>query len=362
MSQQDDSAEKVHDPTPRKLDQARRKGELPRSADLNHAAGYAGLLAALVVFGAGGITSFGSGLMTLLDRPAELAAQSMQGGGPLLGGIVMHSLSGLIPWFAGPALAVLAVIAAQRGFVVAPDKIKPRMSRIAPIYNARNKYGRAGLFEFFKSFVKLCLYSACLGFFLTAHHAEMANAAAVPPSQGITILARLSLRFLFVVVLLAAALGLIDLLWQRSEHMRRNRMTDRELRDEIKDSEGDPHLKQERRQRAQGIALNQMMAEVPRADVVIVNPTHFAVALAWARTPGTAPVVVAKGADETARRIREVALASQVPVHSDPPTARALYREARVGSEIAPAHYRAVAAAIRFADMLKRKRRARGAS
>jgi flagellar biosynthetic protein FlhB len=130
MSQQDDSAEKVHDPTPRKLDQARRKGELPRSADLNHAAGYAGLLAALVVFGAGGITSFGSGLMTLLDRPAELAARSMQGGGPLLGGIVMHSLSGLIPWFAGPALAVLAVIAAQRGFVVAPDKIKPRMSRI----------------------------------------------------------------------------------------------------------------------------------------------------------------------------------------------------------------------------------------
>ena len=99
-----------------------------------------------------------------------------------------------------------------------------------------------------------------------------------------------------------------------------------------------------------------------RADVVIVNPTHFAVALAWARTPGTAPVVVAKGADETARRIREVALASQVPVLSDPPTARALYREARVGSEIAPAHYRAVAAAIRFADMLKRKRRARGAS
>lgn len=360
MNQQEDSAEKVHEPTPRKLDHARRKGDVPRSADLNHAAGYAGLLAALVVFGTQGVTGFGSVVMALLDRRAELAAQSMEGGGPLIGGIVMHALAGLIPWLAGPALAVVAVIAAQRGFVVAPDKIKPRLSRIGPISNARNKYGRAGLFEFLKSFLKLCLYSACLGVFLMAHHAEMANAAAVPPSQGVTILARLSLRFLFVVVILSAALGVIDLLWQRAEHMRRNRMTDRELRDEIKESEGDPHLKQERRHRAQDIALNQMIAEVPRADVVIVNPTHFAVALAWARTPGTAPVVVAKGADETARRIREVALRAQVPVHSDPPTARALYREARVGCEIAPAHYRAVAAAIRFADMLKRKRRARG--
>ncbi len=132
-------------------------------------------------------------------------------------------------------------------------------------------------------------------------------------------------RFIFIVITIALAIGAADYLWQYAEHMRKNRMSRKEIQDETKDAEGDPHVKQQRRQRAQEIATNQMMAEVPKADVVIVNPTHFAVVLKWSRRSGSAPVCVAKGVDEVAAAIRTTAGQSGVPIHSDPPTARALH-------------------------------------
>jgi flagellar biosynthetic protein FlhB len=137
-------------------------------------------------------------------------------------------------------------------------------------------------------------------------------------------------------------------------------MTLKELKDESKEAEGDPHLKQHRRMRAQELALNQMMGEVPNADVIIVNPTHYAVALKWSRMPGAAPECVAKGVDEVALRIREAATEAGVPIHSDPPTARALYATTDIGREIDPDHYEPVAAAIRFAEAMRQKARERG--
>ena len=171
------------------------------------------------------------------------------------------------------------------------------------------------------------------------------------------LLAELCIAFLLVVVLVSAAIGGIDAVWQHQEHIRKNRMSRKDIMDENKNSEGDPHLKQERRSRAQAIAAQQMMADVPKADVVIVNPTHYAVALQWARSEGTAPICVAKGVDEIAMRIRETAAEAAVPIHSDPPTARALHATTDIGVEIAPEHYQAVAAAIRFADNLRDRAR-----
>jgi flagellar biosynthetic protein FlhB len=118
-------------------------------------------------------------------------------------------------------------------------------------------------------------------------------------------------------------------------------------------------MKQERRQRAYDIAMNQMMADIPEADVVIVNPTHYAVALKWDRARGTAPKCVAKGVDEIAAKIREIAAEHGVALHSDPPTARAIHATVEIGDEIRPEHYRAVAAAIRFAEAMRKKARRR---
>ena len=172
-------------------------------------------------------------------------------------------------------------------------------------------------------------------------------------------MARLVLEFLFIVVLIQLALGGVDYLWQVFRHRQRNRMSRKEMMDEFKDSEGDPHLKSARRQRAQEVATNRMLTDVASANVVVVNPTHYAVALKWDRSKGGAPVCVAKGVDEIARKIRERAAEHGVPIHSDPPTARAIHATVEIGQEIRVEHYRAVAAAIRFAEAMRRRVRRR---
>jgi flagellar biosynthetic protein FlhB len=164
---------------------------------------------------------------------------------------------------------------------------------------------------------------------------------------------------LAITTVIAVTIAAVDLVWQRFDHARRLRMSYQDMREEAKQAEGDPHMKAQRRSRAEAIATNRMLLDVPKADVVIVNPTHFAVALKWTRAKGTAPVCVAKGEGEMALRIREIAATAGIPLHSDPPTARALFAATAVGREIAPEHYRAVAAAIRFSDRMRRAARAR---
>ena len=166
---------------------------------------------------------------------------------------------------------------------------------------------------------------------------------------------RLSLTFFMLVLVVALVLGGIDFIWQRSEYLRNNRMSHKEVLDESKEAEGDPHMKQKRQQKGYDIAMNQMMNDVKTADVVIVNPTHYAVALKWHRQSGRAPVCVAKGVNEIAGRIRVRAQEYGVPLHSDPPTARLLHRLINVGDEVQREQYVVVASAIRFAESMRKK-------
>jgi flagellar biosynthetic protein FlhB len=177
------------------------------------------------------------------------------------------------------------------------------------------------------------------------------------PAQSVALMFRLLLHFMFLVVITVTVFGGVDYMWQRAQHTRRNMMSRKDLMDEMKDSEGDPHVKQQRRQRGQEIATNQMLQDVAKADVVLVNPTHYAVALKWNRKGRAAPICVAKGADDIAARIREKAAEAGVPIHSDPPTTRAIYASVEIGRQIQPEHYRAVAAAIRFAESMRKRRK-----
>ncbi|MCT4556783.1 MAG: flagellar type III secretion system protein FlhB [Pelagimonas sp.] len=361
MAEQDDSAEKSHEPSQRKLDEARKKGEIPRSTDLLTFMAYTGLLVIGTSFGGQAMLNFGEVLLPLLEQPDRLDRLfSEDGSQGIVGGLMSSALAAVLPVLIAPGVFVLLTLFATRGIVFAATKLKPKINKISPIDNAKNKYGRRGLFEFFKSFLKLALYSILLAFFLRNQLETIVGTVQATPAQIILMMTDLMMRFLFIVVLIAAALGAGDYFWQRNEHMRKNRMSQKELKDEMKESEGDPHLKQHRRMRAQEMALNQMLTDVPDADVVIVNPTHYAVALKWSRMPGTAPECVAKGVDEIAARIREAATDAEVPIHSDPPTARALYATTEIGQEILVEHYQPVAAAIRFADEMRVKARQKG--
>lgn len=356
MSMQEDPSSKTFDPTPQKLLEARRKGDVAKSTDLMTAAGYAGLLIALLMTGEAGIRHAGTALMVMIDQPDQMS-QLLFEDAPfaLLAGFMAPITLGVSALFVMPAVAVILSVIAQRAFVFAPSKLAPKLSRISLVKNAQNKFGRAGIFEWAKSFTKLLIYSAFLGVFIAIEMPDMIAAIRTSESQVLALLGRMCLFFLFVVVLISAVIGGVDAVFQHAEHIRKNRMSHKEIQDETKNSEGDPYLKQERRQRAMSIAQNQMMAEVPKADVIIVNPTHYAVALKWSRKPGEAPVCVAKGVDEIARAIREKAQEHGVPIHSDPPTARVLHDTVDIGQQIAPDFYRAVAAAIRFAEDMRQK-------
>jgi flagellar biosynthetic protein FlhB len=361
MSGQDDDSEKSFDPTPQKLEEARKKGEIPRSQDISTAAAYAGFLVAALAVGGYAMTQTASGLMTFLDQPERLAPRLFSGtSSAVTSQTVLASVSHLAPWIAVPGLSVLLAILAQRSFLVTGSKLKPKLSRISLISNAKNKFGRSGLFEFFKSFVKLCIYSVLVGVFLNSRLEEIIALPNANMQLAISTLLGLLVQFLAIVLAIALAIGFVDLTWQHAEHHRKNMMSRKEIMDEMKNTEGDPQMKNQRRQRGYEIAMSQMMVDVEKANVVVVNPTHYAVALTWSRLPGEAPVCVAKGVDEIAGKIREVAQQHGVPIHSDPPTARAIHAATDIGQEIEPDHYRAVAAAIRFAEAMRTKARARG--
>lgn len=360
MSDSEDPADKSFDATPQKLLEARKKGDVAKSTDLLTACAYLGLLVALLGMGTSGLAHVGTTMMTLIDQPTELASLFFEGRAMAPAGGLMQTISwGLAPIFALPALGVILALFAQQAWVFAPSKLEPKLSRISVISNAKNKFGRDGIFEFIKSFVKLTIFSITLAIFIYVWLPDMIGVLQTNPQTAIALLAKICTGFLSVVVVVSGVIGGVDAIWQHASHMRKNRMSHKDIADETKNSEGDPYQKQERRQRAFTASQNQMMKDVPGADVIIVNPTHYAVALKWSRLPGEAPICVAKGVDEIAANIRRIGAEAGVPIHSDPPTARALHAAVEIGAQIRHDDYAPVAAAIRFAEDMRQ--RAKGA-
>lgn len=362
MSDDDDTSpsDKPFDATPKKLEDARQKGEIVRSQDLNTAVMYGGFLLSGAILAPWLVQNLGQMTQMTLGH-AEVIAPLMLGAGgdgPAIG-LLSGSLLATGAIVTIPAGLLLVSLIAQRALLFTPSKLMPKLNRLSPIGNAKQKYGSQGLFQFAKSAAKLALVSIFLALYLWARAETILASLYGSAGQLLELLGRVSFDFLMVVTGMTAIIGVIDWFWEWSQLQLRNRMTRQEVVDESKSSEGDPHMKQQRRMRGQEIAMNQMIGDVPSADVVVVNPTHYAVALKWDRAGGGVPVCVAKGVDEVARRIREAAAEAAVPIFSDPPTARALHASIEIGAPIEPDQYRAVAAAIRFADLLRTKAKAK---
>ncbi len=358
----DESGEKSHEPTQQKIDKSRKKGDIARSTDVSAAAGYIGLFVAITYVGMTGLGASAQVMTQLFANADTLSTEFLGPGGRSMAmSLVLQSLSTILPIFWLPFAAALTVMLAQRLFVVAPEKIKFKGNRISPLQGLKNKFGIKGIVEFLKTLAKMILVSYASYLYLATQKDEILGSVRASPAGVVLLLGKVFVAMLLMVMVIGMAIALVDFMWQKYHHLQKLRMSHKEMKDESKESEGDPHMKSQRRARAQEIATNQMLHDVPRADVVVVNPTHYAVALEWARKPGTAPVVIAKGVDDVARRIREVAVDSGVPIHSDPPTARALHATVDIGREIDPDHYRAIAAAIRFAADMRAKAKERGA-
>ncbi len=351
MSEEND--DKPFEASDQKLRKAREKGDIPRSAELNVAARYLGAWLAFAV---------GAGFAVKAWLSMATRALGAEGWTPGTTGAIAEALGHYAGWAvlalaAVPSLVILVALIAGRGLVFAPQKLAFDLNRINPMKTAGQKFGKSGLVNFGISLGKVALVCAG-GWFLFRGFLGHLMASPLAGDRWIADLGALLGRVLALALAISVLFAGLDMGWQWFDHRRKNRMTRKEMEDEYKDSEGDPHFKAARRQRAVDIATKQMLADVAKADVVIVNPTHYAVALQWKRGSGRAPVCLAKGTDEVAARIRERARDSKVPIFSDPPCARAIHATVEIGQEIRREQFAAVAAAIRFAEKMREKARA----
>ena len=355
MSGEESAEAKSHEPTPSRIEKARREGDAPQSREANAAGAYLGFYLAFLGSG-GAAASIAKPLVALFQRPEEFTLHLLSGG--LLASLILATLAAGVGFLFLPAFGVLLSLTGQRAFTFAPGKLAFKLSRISPAANAKQKFGPDGLAEFFKGAVKLILIMAAFGALFLKGLERWPAYASAPAEAALELMRREGAIFIGLICIFSAFVAAIDLPWQISRYRKKLMMSHEELKRESKESDGDPAMKQSRRQRAKAIATNRMLLDVPSANVVIVNPAHYAVALKWEGPKSGAPRCVAKGADEMALKIREIASQSGVPIRADPPTARAIFAVVDVGKEIKRSHYAAVAAAIIFAEKARAARAA----
>lgn len=326
-------------PTPRRLDKAREEGQVPLSREACTFAAL--LLAALTLAGAASLAGPSAlrGFRDLLAGAHDLPPDHARAA------VLPAALVTLAVGAAAALGGVAATLAQTRG-LVSGKGLAPRPSRLSPAAGLKRLLGPDGLVEFLKTLLKIAAAGAALWPVLSAAerlpatvHLDAAALLAFLGDRGAALVTATLAAF--------AALAALDLLWVRFRHLRQLRMSRQELKEEHRDADGDPHLKARLKALRASRAKSRMMAAVPRAAVVVTNPTHYAVALAYEDGASAAPRIVAKGADEVAARIREAARAAGVPLVSNPPLARALFRR-ELETEIPAEHYQAVAEIIAF--------------
>jgi flagellar biosynthesis protein FlhB len=350
--------ERTEKATPKRREDARRKGQFARSTELP---AVAGLCAALVMLQAVGpqLMERAGGLFVRL--PAAVRAGSGFGFGAeaaerLLLDASLDLLLLTLPAVAAAAVAAAAASVAQTGFRLTPELLKPRAERFSPLANFKRAYGAQAPVELAKNLLKLCAVGVA-GYGAARRAAEEApRLVGAPAAETLAALGSIAGSLVWRAALCLLVVAALDYAWQFFRHERQLRMSKQEVKDEYRQQEGDPLVKGQRRRAARSLVRQRLAVEVPRADVVVTNPTHFAVALRYDRGRDAAPVVVAKGADHLAARIRRLAREHKVEVVENPPLARALYRDVHIGRAVPPELFRAVAELLAYVYRLREKK------
>jgi flagellar biosynthetic protein FlhB len=352
MAEENDQSEHTEDPTPKRLEEAIKRGDVVKSAELNTWFTIAGGALMLMVFAAPMAAKLQATLRGILAHSGQLPADgnSIAALAKQLGLSVLATLG--IP-FLLLTLAALAGTAIQHRIVFSFDPMMPEWSRISPAAGLRRLFSKQALANFGKGLAKLVIFGAVITSLLWPQRQRLANLIGADPAMILPFTRTLSLQMIGTVVAILAVVAAADYLFQYRQWYQRQKMSVRDLKEEFRQSEGDPAIKGKIRQMRQARARRRMMAAVPKASLVITNPTHFAVALRYERGMN-APICVAKGVDLIARKIREIAEANNIPVVENPPLARALHGTVELDQEIPQEHYRAVAEIIGYLMRLRR--------
>jgi flagellar biosynthetic protein FlhB len=347
----EEDSEKTEDPTQKKLDDAHEKGDVVKSQEVNTWFVLAG--GTLVLMGFSG--SMSSGLTTTFRGIMANAWRIPTDGRGLVRlaeKLGLEMLAALAVPFLLLALAALAGNLVQHRLVWSTQPITPKASKVSPMAGFKRLFGKIAMANFVKGLVKLVLIGAVMTLILWPKRHQLESFVTLDPLVILLICRSLSLEIIGTVVAIMAIVAAVDYLFQYRQWFNRLKMSVQELKEEYKQSEGDPAVKAKIRQLRQERSRKRMMAAVPTASVVITNPTHYAVALRYEKGMD-APECVAKGTDLIALKIREVAGAHDIPIVENPPLARALHATVDVDQVIPPEHYKAVAEVIGYVMRLK---------
>ena len=348
-----DSGEKEFEATEQRLRQARRDGDVPQSKEANALALFLGVLIAAFTFNAITGQSLAVDFFGAFHHADAISADVFESGGRQTTSWLRGLALKLLPIFLILLAAVSVVIIALQSYSFSFKKIKPDMKKLNPVENLKKKYGAKGFTDFLRDAAKMLVAGLIASLFLFNFARDYYGSSALQQGQIGNFAFSQCIQLIIAYVIFQFLLTVIDLPLQQRLYANRLKMTREQLKKETKDSEGDPLLKQQRRAKAQKLSKGEMLKAVETATVVMVNPTHYAVALTWDPDSRKAPILVAKGVDHIAARIREIAIDHNVPIYSDPPNTRAIYAAVDLDEEIHPEHFAAVAAAIQYVDRVR---------
>ena len=359
MSNEHDAASRTEEATPRRLEQARAEGDVAKSAELAQTCALAGAFAAVAIGGGFFARNLAEGLTPFLSHPDTIELRGAAGVA-VAWQLMKTAAPVLVAVLGATMLAGIFGNVIQHGFLFTTAKLRPDLSKLSPAQGFKRLFGIDGFMQFLRASLKVILTGLVAWWVLALHAGELPGLVTMNPADLLGFSARLARSLMFAVLALLAMGALLDFLWQRQRFLARMKMTKEEMKEDFRQSEGDPHVRARLRQIRMERARRRMIQAVPKATVVVVNPTHYAVALRYEQGETAAPECVAKGVDAVALKIREVAEEAKVPIVEDPPLARALYQAVEVDETIPHEHYAAVAKIIGFIMAAKRPKRARG--
>lgn len=359
MSDQDSSQEKSEQPTPKKLDKAREEGQTPRSKELTTTFLLLGGTIGLWVFGTMMIGvlarimtySFSLERETIFDTKKMIIFLS----NGLFDGVVS-----MLPLFAVLLVASIAGPIALGGWLISSKAMAPKFSRMNPLEGLKRMFSLKSLMELVKALAKVLVILTVAVLFLVNYQRDMLALAYQPLESALSESLVISILAAIIISAATIIISFVDIPFQIYDHTKKLKMSKQDIKDEMKDSEGKPEVKSRIRQLQREMANRRMMADVPEADVVITNPTHFSVALKYDPDNMETPILLAKGADLVAFKIREIAQAHKIDIIESPQLARSIFYSTEISQEIPSGLYLAVAQVLAYVFQLRNFRRGQG--
>jgi len=352
MAEGDDAQEKTESATPKRLEEARRKGQIPRSRDLSAAAVTMSAAAALYMTGdqlAGKLYAFMNRSLTLTREQALDPSQMI----PALTNAALEGFKICAPILGIIALAAILAPLALGGWSFSTEALMPQFNRLNPIEGFKRVFSMRAVVELIKALAKFGVVGLVAVIVLWKDMSTLLALGQEPLDQAIAHTIQIAGKALLSITAGLIIIAGIDVPYQLWTYAKQLKMSRQEIREEHKESEGSPEVKGRIRQMQAQMARQRMMQDVPKADVIVTNPTHFAVALRYDEKRMRAPIVVAKGVDLVAARIREIAGEHSVPIFEAPPLARVLYKNVEIGGEIPATVYQAVAQVLTYIFQLR---------